>query len=263
MKQNEIKNTLSHELCEFSRSWKTSKDESYFLKNCIVCGGAIASLVLDEEPKDIDIYFRTSEALSWYIEKTYKLSMRDNFSDGGYELTYRTSTADTYAHGYNESAKKIQIIKVMPGEPDKIVQNFDFLHTMVYYDPLDNVLSLPTGPMTCILEKRLEYTQSVFPLSSLFRTRKYIRRGWKMPITEYIKIALDINKFDLSNPDVLISQLQGVDELYTSHLISEIPLIVTRSEEHPKKKPVIDLRKLNDLLDLERIIPGDLRDDLL
>lgn len=263
MKDKDIKATLDQELYRFSQSWKNPEDANNFLKNCIVCGGAIASLVLDEELKDIDIYFRTSNALSWYLEKTHKLSLHDNFNERGYEMICRTSTADTYTDGYNENAARIQIIKMMAGEPDRIVQNFDFLHTMVYYDPQNNVLSLPPGPMTCILEKRLEYTQSVFPLSSLFRTRKYIRRGWCMPVTEYIKIALDINKFDLLNPDVFISQLQGVDESYTSHLISEIPLIVTRSEEHPKKKPVIDLSKLNDLLDLERVIPGDLRDDLL
>lgn len=261
MRNKDIKVMLTEKLSDFLSIWPDSKDREMFFQNCIVCGGAISSLILDEPLNDIDIYLRTSKALDTYRSSIDTL-LSDMMSERrGYDLAFRTPSADTFTHIIDGTMPKFQIIKMMTGEPEDIVQRFDFLHTMVYFDLANDRLSIPNGPKSCILEKRLYYTQTNYPLSSLFRSRKYIRRGWKMPMTEYIKIALDINKFDLLDPTVLISQLQGVDEIHAKQIVQRIREDEVRSSEDPMFKPRVNLTTLCPTPDLESTLPGELRDD--
>lgn len=120
----------------------------------------------------------------------------------------------------------IQIIVRFYGEPDKLHETFDFVHTEAYatFKPVStkvhvNELCIPKQVYEHTINKTLKYTSSKYPLCSLFRIRKFINRGWTINAGQILKIAMDLNKLDLTDINVLEDQLIGVDSLYFMQLI--------------------------------------------
>ena len=113
----------------------------------------------------------------------------------------------------------IQIVVRFHGEPDKVHETFDFLHTRAYYDCGKKELSIPAEVYEAVMNKTLSYTGSLYPLCSLFRLRKFIARGWKINAGQILKISLQVSELDLMDIDVLADQLVGVDSLYFMNLI--------------------------------------------
>lgn len=107
---------------------------------------------------------------------------------------------------------KLQVVLAFYGTPKQVSQNFDFVHTKLTYHPSTGILDLGENEnLLSLLTKRLVYTGSDYPLASLIRTRKFIERGWSVDAGQYLKIALDVNKLDLTDTAVLRNQLLGVD----------------------------------------------------
>jgi hypothetical protein len=65
-----------------------------------------------------------------------------------------------------------------------------------------------------ILNKELFYIGSKYPICSLVRTRKFIKRGWQINAGQYVKMAFQISKLNLEDIYVLEDQLVGVDSIY-------------------------------------------------
>jgi hypothetical protein len=80
-----------------------------------------------------------------------------------------------------------------------------------------------------ILTKRLKYQGSLYPLTSIVRVRKFLKRNWNIGAGELLKIMFQISELDLKDPDVLEEQLTGVDVAYFSQLIDALRL---HSEKH-------------------------------
>ena len=131
---------------------------------------------------------------------------------GKYRPVFLSSNAITLSD-------KFQIIVRFYGDIEEIHVNFDFVHAMNYWTFDDGVVT-NTRSLECLLARELIYSGSRYPLASIFRTRKFIIRQWKCPISNYIKMAIQLNEFDLSDIDVLREQLTGVDALYCSQLIA-------------------------------------------
>ncbi len=66
------------------------------------------------------------------------------------------------------------------------------------------------------------YKGSLYPICSLFRLRKFIRRGWTINAGQLLKIAIQIHKLDLYDVNVLEEQLIGVDVAYMFDLIKRL-----------------------------------------
>ena len=115
--------------------------------------------------------------------------------------------------------KDIQTIIRFYGEPTEIHETFDFEHTRGWYDYREDTLTIPASVYECIINKRLNYTGSKYPVCSLFRIRKFINRGWHINAGQILKMAMQISELDLSDPAVLEDQLVGVDTLYFRELI--------------------------------------------
>ena len=116
---------------------------------------------------------------------------------------------------------KVQFITRFCGDPEKIHTNFDFHHTKLYWTKETGVV-LDADALECILNKRLIYTGSKFPLCSFIRTRKFIQRGWTIDSGQYVKIGIQLNGFDLLEPRTLVQQLIGVDTTYFAWLLDEL-----------------------------------------
>lgn len=144
-------------------------------------------------------------------------------NDDDYKPVYISGNAITLTN-------KIQIITRFYGEPDEIHGNYDFQHATNYY--LHNgsktkwdrcgELVLKQEALECLLSKQLVYCGSLYPVATLFRIRKFIKRGWSISAGEIVKIAFQISGINLNDLNVLREQLVGVDAYYMMELIARM-----------------------------------------
>lgn len=174
----------------------------------IVTGGCIVSLLLNEPVNDYDIYFLDQEVLDkvkiFFIDK----------KEGKYKLLHNSGNALTLSDD-------IQIITRFVGTIEDIHSNFDFVHATNYWTYLTGmVLNQPA--LESILTKQLSYVGSKYPVSSIYRVRKFLERGWKINVGQLTKIMFQIAELDLKNREVLREQLVGVDMEYFVEFMEEM-----------------------------------------
>jgi hypothetical protein len=116
-------------------------------------------------------------------------------------------------------ANKVQLIIRFYGSPEEIHKNFDFIHATSYYDWEKDNLVVPPGAMEALLSRSLVYRGSLYPIASVFRTRKFLSRGWRITAGQLLKMIWQISEIDLKDREVLREQLIGVDQAYMSQLI--------------------------------------------
>jgi predicted transcriptional regulator len=119
-------------------------------------------------------------------------------------------------------SNKVQVIIRFYGTPEEIHKNFDFVHATGVYDYSQDELHISKEIYESVLAKALIYNGSLYPIASLFRIRKFLKRGWRITAGQMLKIAAQISELDLSNPHVLKEQLIGVDFAYMQQLINLI-----------------------------------------
>ncbi len=76
--------------------------------------------------------------------------------------------------------------------------------------------------MEALLARELRYQGSLYPLCSIIRTRKFIKRGYTINAGQYLKMCMQLNELDLTDVDVLEDQLTGVDVAYFYQVIKYI-----------------------------------------
>lgn len=119
-------------------------------------------------------------------------------------------------------SSQIQIIVRFYGEANEIHDNYDFSHCTNYWLSEKEKLYINQKALECILTKELFYIGSKYPLASIIRIRKFVKRGWQINAGQIVKMALQLNTFNLLDPKVLEEQLTGVDLSYFAQLIEAI-----------------------------------------
>lgn len=126
-------------------------------------------------------------------------------------------------------AGKIQVVIRFFGEPDEIHKNYDYVHCTNYWTSWDENLVLRQPALEAIFARELTYVGSKYPLCSIFRIRKFIKRGWTINAGQILKICMQLNSLDLTNIEVLQDQLTGVDCAYFLEVMHKL------KEDHPEK----------------------------
>jgi len=126
---------------------------------------------------------------------------------------------------------KMQLVIRFYGNPSKLHENYDFVHCTNYWTSWERQVVLKQEALESIINKELKYVGSKYPLCSIIRTRKFIGRGWTINAGQYLKMAMQLNKLDLTSIGVLEDQLVGVDSLYFQMLISALQ---KKKEENPE-----------------------------
>lgn len=121
----------------------------------------------------------------------------------------------------------VQIVLRFVGSPDVIHTNYDFVHTTNWFTE-EGGLVLRQEALESTLARELQYIGSKYPVCSMFRLKKFIKRGWTITAGEMVKIAYDISKLDLDDIEVLQEQLTGVDAAYFRQIID-----LLRKEDKP------------------------------
>lgn len=249
MKPKTIKQILVKKHREFIETIDDEEVKELVKDNSIITGGAIVSMLLNEPVNDFDYYFtdkETTEKVAKYFVEKYenvagnidatviaeedrvKIEIKsagmagsitqtseDEEEKGMYRPIFLTTNAITLEN-------KVQLVTRFFGDPEEIHNNYDFVHTKCYWSSKDNHLELPKDALVAILTKELKYEGSKYPLASIFRTRKFIERGWTVNAGQYLKMVLQLDEMDLTNPTILEEQLTGVDFAYFQTIIKDI-----------------------------------------
>lgn len=255
MNRKAIKSILAKTHRNFVESIKDDVVKELINKNSIISGGAIVSLLTGEEVNDYDYYFTNKEtclAVANYYAKQFnsahkgkkQVDVRDDefgritcfissSCEVGEDEDVKNSTLDesneedSYKAIYFTSNAitlkgKIQLVIRFHGDPAEIHKNYDFVHCTNYWLSSDRDLHLNIRALESILAKELLYQGSKYPLCSIIRTRKFIKRGWSINAGQYVKMAMQLNDLDLKNIEVLKEQLTGVDDSYFDMFIGAI-----------------------------------------
>lgn len=137
-------------------------------------------------------------------------------------------------------SNKIQLILRFYGEPSVIHENYDFIHCTNYWSSWDNNLELKLAALQALLSRELRYVGSKYPICSLIRVRKFIKRGWTINAGQILKMVMQLSELDLKNPKVLEDQLTGVDVAYFIQVMAAV------KEKDPEK---VDAAYLVEILD--------------
>lgn len=118
-------------------------------------------------------------------------------------------------------SNNIQIVLRFWGTADQVHKTFDFIHATNYFTFKEGLVR-NLKAVESILTKQLLYQGSLYPVTSIIRAKKFIKRGFNIGAGELLKIMFQISALDLNNPDVLEEQLIGVDVAYFSLLIEAL-----------------------------------------
>lgn len=115
-------------------------------------------------------------------------------------------------------SNKIQIVLRFHGNAEEIHETFDFIHATNYFTYAEGLVTNKEA-LESIICKQLKYQGSLYPLTSIIRMKKFIKRGWNINAGEILKIMFQISELDLHDYNVLEEQLIGVDVAYFGMLI--------------------------------------------
>ncbi|WP_430611558.1 hypothetical protein [Flavobacterium sp. JP2137] len=115
----------------------------------------------------------------------------------------------------------IQIVLRFSGAPEEIHSTFDFIHATNYFTFEVGVVT-NLQALESLISKDLKYQGSQYPLTSIIRIKKFLKRGWTINAGEMLKMMFQISELDLKDPMVLEEQLIGVDIAYFDKLIDVI-----------------------------------------
>lgn len=263
MTKKTIQKTLKTKMTEWLSSIKDETLRKRVESSLLVSGGSIASLFLNEEVNDYDIYLQDRSTLidliRYYVvghdfvimdetEKDKLISKYAEDIEASYPIAVRTlkpGQVKLYFPGAKPGVKvnqddketkyipkffspnaislsdNVQIVIRFWGTPEQIHETFDFIHATNYF-------TMKTGLVTnlraleSILSRTLYYQGSQYPVTSVIRAKKFVKRKWNINAGELLKIMFQISQLDLTKPDVLEEQLIGVDIAYFDLLISAL-----------------------------------------
>lgn len=117
---------------------------------------------------------------------------------------------------------RMQIVLRFYGDADALHENYDFVHCTNYWTSGDGKLVLRPEALEALLSKELRYVGSKYPLCSIMRLRKFIKRGWTVNAGQILKMAMQLNDLNLLDVKVLEDQLTGVDSAYFVQIIQNL-----------------------------------------
>lgn len=162
----------------------------YGLKGCYIAGGAILSTVTNNEIADFDVYCKNEESL---VDNIFAM-----IDDGAFLLNVTDRAITLKTNDVNEEGLRTvyQFMTLNDTEtPEKIFDNFDFTVCMGAFDCDTGEYHFHDDFLLDIASKTLRFNPNTrYPLNSLLRTGKYRQKGYGIPKTELIKIALTCAK---------------------------------------------------------------------
>lgn len=185
--------------------------------NAIIAGGSITALFTGQKIRDWDIYFRGStdclQGTTWFgLNGT---------------LLNQTDTSMSYRLGKQEKPYQLIVMPDLFGDPQTIFGYYDFTVCMAAYQFFEDGKSegfvFGDEFFKHIGQRRLVFhTGTMFPICSLLRVMKYIKRGYFITGMELMKIGLAIHSLKINTYRDLRRQLQGIDTAFLADLTEQM-----------------------------------------
>lgn len=185
--------------------------------NAIIAGGAITALFTGQKIRDWDIYFRHAvdchRAVTWFgINGT---------------LANETDTSKSYHLGKQEKPYQLIVMQDLFGDPKTIFNYYDFTVCMAAYqfreDGKEEGFVFGEDFFKHIGQRRLVFhTGTMFPICSMLRVMKYVKKGFFITGMELLKIGLSIHSLKMETYADLRRQLQGIDTAFLSDLTAQM-----------------------------------------
>jgi len=183
MKTSQIKKLLKGVYDNFCETITDDNIKKIIKEKTFITGGSIPSMILDEFVNDFDFYFQNKEDAEKV--KAYFSVKQLNIQTNKFKVNLITDNAVNLSD-------KVQLVIKFNGSPDEVVKNFDWQHIKSYFIYPDTLV-IPDDTYRLLVEKELVYTGSEYPLSSLMRVKKYIKKGWSVSNQTIVNIALDFH----------------------------------------------------------------------
>ena len=182
------------ELQQYKQDLLSAGIPEAILNRCFITGGAIRSLILGEEVKDVDIFCEDEETLNAFINSFLIIGIN---SENAITFTLKGT--------------QFQIIKVKTGSPMEVIGEFDFIMNMNYYHFLTNETYIES--LYVIKDKRLEINPKCRnKLGTLARLEKFLNRGYKIGSRKgLLELGTQISKLD---PIDTFTKLENESKLY-------------------------------------------------
>lgn len=159
--------------------------------------GGFARYVVSEtpfsEPGDIDVFCRTID--SFMNLKTFFSSFCKVEHNSDFAISFKAES------NYKYIKKKIQLIVPREegniktfGTPDEVIANFDFTINMIAFD--DGGFYMAERFESHNLRHKLIFNNIHCPVGILARVRKYLRKGYRITVTEMLKMYYDWDAAD-------------------------------------------------------------------
>jgi len=187
--------------------------------------------VLDDDTDDSQYqYFETTEDESAedYLTETFTdlLEDGDDYPEEALEKVTEKSKTPPYTPIFLSDnaitlSNKIQIVIRFYGSAAEIHKNFDYVHCTNHWTPSGGLV-LRKDALLSLLTKDLQYVGSLYPLASVVRMRKFLKKGWNINAGQILKMCYQLSELDLNDFSVLEEQLTGVDTAYFQELLSVI-----------------------------------------
>jgi hypothetical protein len=183
----------------------TDKPYQYFESRAEGEAGEYVSEII-QDPGDIEDVYEDTETKALETEDDGKPK---------YRPVFLSTNAITLSH-------RIQLIFRFFGTPNQIHEFYDYVHCTNHWTSWDKELVLKQPALECLLARELIYVGSKYPICSIFRLRKFIKRGWTINAGQILKICMQISDLDLTKVEVLQDQLTGVDCAYFMEVIGKL-----------------------------------------
>lgn len=155
-------------------------------------------------------------------EKTQEAALEVEDEGEAYRPVFLSTNAITLS-------RRVQLIFRFYGEPEEIHANYDFVHCTNYWTSWNGDLVLHQAALESLLARELRYVGSKYPICSLFRLRKFIKRDWTINAGQILKMSMQVSELDLHDLKVLEDQLTGVDVAYFIEIVGKL------KEKDPEK----------------------------
>lgn len=182
-----------------------------------IAGGCFKSAFSGEKPHDLDMFFRNMEEYVGTVRY-----FKDNPDE--YDQGYQNKNVESFIH--KKSGVRIECIKKVFGEPEKIIADFDFTITkFAYYveaEPpesedeswtyIDRVVYHPDFFEHLVMRRLVVDDKLKYPVSTLHRTYKYARYGF-LPCRETkMKLIRALRELpEVKDKDLQKSFYEGMD----------------------------------------------------
>lgn len=149
---------------------------TWIFTNAILTGGAISSLLHNEEVNDWDLYVKSPQAIAGFSSHIMEEYNQSEVKEINPKYMIETEVEGKLITSHATTFKNnVQVITMGAADMRK---TFDFVHCMPWYDIAANKLYISEYQYNIIMDKKIVRNPECKMPHNAYRMQKYIERGW-------------------------------------------------------------------------------------